>query len=168
MTTLAAKQRPPPLVPTCPAPAQHRVCVLLPTFTSHLPSSWSLHTPTPLPHLTPTPAFLRTHICPRTLGQARAPNAVWSSSSSSQFSHPISAVPQHPHPSFSNPNTHTHSHTHVCAHTRPYRKAAINPEGQASFQSRDHISKVREAGEQETVRVRCGGWSRKEEIGCKR
>lgn len=63
----------------------------------------------------PRPAFLQTHLCPRTLGQARAPNAVWSSSSSSQFSHPISAVPQPPILA-SLILTHSHSHTRMCVH----------------------------------------------------
>lgn len=53
--------------------------------------------------------------------------------------------------------THTHTDMHARARTRPYGKVAINPVGQASSQSRDHISKVREAGEQEAVRVRLGG-----------
>lgn len=58
---------------------------------------------------------------------------------------PISAVPQPP----SQSNFHTH--------TGPCGKVVINPGPPASFPSRDHISKVREAGEQETVRGRFGG-----------
>lgn len=41
----------------------------------------------------------------------------------------------------------THTHTH----------RVINPEAQASFLSRDHISKVREAGRQETTGAGLGG-----------
>lgn len=56
----------------------------------------------------------------------------------------------------------------MCAHAQPYRKAVINPEAQASFLGKDHISKVREADGQETYRGRFRGWGRKEEISRKR
>lgn len=36
--------------------------------------------------------------------------------------------------------------THPHSRTQPYRKVAINPEAQAGFQSKDHISKVKDAG----------------------
>lgn len=122
-----------------------------PLLTSSLPLPRHVVTPCSpksLPPSPPLPSSRCLPACPphhvlrtQTHSQARALNTP----SPPQLSHPISAVPQPP----SQSNFHTH--------TGPCGKVVINPGPPASFQSRDHISKVREAGEQETVRGRFGG-----------
>lgn len=139
-------------LPNFPVPAQHRVSTLLPTLARHPRGSWC-----PLPRYPSTPA--------PGLSAARLPVQL--------RAHPLplgSVTPFLLSPAASLVslilNTHAHRHSH--RHTWPYRKAAINPEARAGFQSRDHIAKVREAGKQEADRVRFGGRSRKEEISCER
>lgn len=157
--SLATEQRPRPLVPAFPEASTGSASCSPPRTPRPAPGACprlsSLHTlaliPSARPRRPPQPGA---HPCPPSsvirLGCPPAPILV---SQTLTHTHVL---------------THTHSDMHACARTQPYRKVAINPMAQASSQSRDHISKVREAGEQEAVRVRFGGWSRKEEISCKR
>lgn len=63
---------------------------------------------------------------------------------------PISAVPNG-HARLPNPSAHAHVHRHTHTHT------VINSEAQASFQSRDHIAKVRDTDRQEKTGAGLGG-----------
>lgn len=138
-TSLGAEQRPSLLIPPSLSQPSHVVGTLLPTLTLHLPGSRGLCACCPHPH---TP--------PGTFSRAWAPNTAGKASSPFHLGH-----------------THTHAPHARTLHAHPYRKVVINPGAQASFLSSDHISKVREAGEQEMLRGRFlagGGAGKKKSV----